>query len=317
MRGVPGRRGTGCTTDRRTTSSCPSVTVVIVVSQFQAGHSFEAGFRGKKIVPNAPFRHPPSPAPQHHDPTQSRATFIAAMDKPLRRPGEAMEEVPKGRVGVRSNGGDGQTMAASGGAGETWTYAEGHRKLRRTTRCGWTFTSLRRFAKEGTVLGKPVRFLDVGAPTATGDRRTPRGSESEVDREGRTVANFDPGWVEGTTTRPHNVSSRQVLQDDMSWTFGEVHGMCDPEPVELRHATTQQDYFGKTHADDLVQTLPGLVSVQIWKDPRRLECSSKWVEEGVMMCSCIPNKLPNRPVVWNVKVNAPDAPGPPDTMSIG
>lgn len=31
----------------------------------------------------------------------------------------------------------------------------------------------------------------------------------------------------------------------MAWSLGEVHDMCEPEPVELRHAIAQKDYFGE------------------------------------------------------------------------
>lgn len=34
-----------------------------------------------------------------------------------------------------------------------------------------------------------------------------------------------------------------TIQDDMKWTLGEVHDMCEPPTAGLRHAMTQQDYF--------------------------------------------------------------------------
>lgn len=33
-----------------------------------------------------------------------------------------------------------------------------------------------------------------------------------------------------------------LLQDDMKWTIGEVHSMCEPTEMEVQRTVTQQDY---------------------------------------------------------------------------
>lgn len=36
-----------------------------------------------------------------------------------------------------------------------------------------------------------------------------------------------------------------LSQDDKKWTLGEVHDMCEPQGDDLRHAITQQDFYGE------------------------------------------------------------------------